>query len=86
MKISKIEVISNEEDIVYDLEVEGNHNYFVEDVLVHNCHGASSGSTKSKKDREKSGTIMRQVCDNCMNASWRFGFTGRRKLKKSHAA
>ena len=29
---------SGEEDHLYDLEVEGNHNYFVEGVLVSNCH------------------------------------------------
>jgi len=29
---------NKEYDYVYDLEVEDNHNYFVEDVLVHNCH------------------------------------------------
>ena len=29
---------------MYDLEVEGCHNYFVEGVLVHNCHALSSSS------------------------------------------
>lgn len=27
-------------DLVYNIEVEDNHNYFVDDVLVHNCHHA----------------------------------------------
>jgi hypothetical protein len=26
------------DDLVYNIEVDGNHNYFVNDVLVHNCH------------------------------------------------
>lgn len=26
------------DDLVYNIEVEGNHNYFVDGVLVHNCH------------------------------------------------
>lgn len=26
-------------DLVYNIEVEGNHNYFVDGILVHNCHG-----------------------------------------------
>lgn len=26
------------EGVVYNLEVEGNNNYFVDDILVHNCH------------------------------------------------
>lgn len=29
-------------DYVYNFEVEGNHNYFVNDVLVHNCHLANT--------------------------------------------
>lgn len=31
---------------VYNIEVEGNHNYFVEGVLVHNCHHAAAKSYK----------------------------------------
>jgi superfamily II DNA or RNA helicase len=31
---------------VYNLEVEGNHNYFVDDVLVHNCHHAVASTYK----------------------------------------
>jgi superfamily II DNA or RNA helicase len=62
--------------VVYDLEVEDNHNYYVESVLVHNCHGATGGDTSSKKKRTGGGTKMRQICDKCVNASWRFGLTG----------
>jgi len=29
---------------VYNIEVEGNHNYFVDNVLVHNCHHATNTS------------------------------------------
>ncbi len=29
---------------VYNLEVENHHNYFVEDILVHNCHHATAAS------------------------------------------
>lgn len=25
-------------EVVYDLEIEDNHNFFAEDILVHNCH------------------------------------------------
>lgn len=35
--IEKIEEITYN-DVVYDLNIQDNHNYFVEDVLVHNCH------------------------------------------------
>lgn len=31
---------------VYNLEVEGNHNYFVDGILVHNCHHASANTYK----------------------------------------
>ena len=30
-----------ESDYVYNIEVDGNHNYFVENILVHNCQNAS---------------------------------------------
>jgi superfamily II DNA or RNA helicase/intein/homing endonuclease len=29
---------SREDNYVYNIEVEDNHNYFVSDILVHNCH------------------------------------------------
>lgn len=29
---------------VYNIEVEGNHNYFADGILVHNCHHASASS------------------------------------------
>jgi superfamily II DNA or RNA helicase len=77
MKIKKISKKDNNEDVVYDLEVKDNHNYFVEDVLVHNCHGASSKTgDKTSKSKKSGGTVMRQICDLCSNATWRFGFTG----------
>ena len=34
-KIKKIEIISNED--VYDISVENNHNFFANNILVHNC-------------------------------------------------
>lgn len=33
-KITKEEVY---DDFVYDIEVEDNHNFYAENVLVHNC-------------------------------------------------
>ncbi len=38
---------------VYNLEVEDNNNYFAEDVLVHNCHHATSTSYKKVIDHFK---------------------------------
>lgn len=35
IKISKIEIIENED--VYDITVKNNHNFFANDILVHNC-------------------------------------------------
>jgi len=31
-------------DRVYNIEVEGNHNYFADGILVHNCHHAAAAS------------------------------------------
>ncbi len=35
---------------VYDLTVENNHNYFVNDILVHNCHHAVAGQWRNITD------------------------------------
>jgi superfamily II DNA or RNA helicase len=45
-------------------------------LFVDEVHGAGSGDKKSKAKRSNGGTIMRQICDNCSNAIWRFGCTG----------
>jgi len=45
-------------------------------LIVDEVHGAGSGSKTSKSKRANSGTIMRQICDDCFNAEWRFGCTG----------
>lgn len=37
-----------ESDTVYDITVEGNHNYFVNDVLVHNCGAFPKPSERTK--------------------------------------
>ena len=35
---------------VYNLEVEGNHNYFVDGILVHNCHHAATSTYRKVID------------------------------------
>lgn len=39
----------NNPEKVYDLTVENDHNYFAEDVLVHNCHSVKSPKSKRTK-------------------------------------
>ena len=36
-----VNIEKSETDYVYNIEVDGNHNYFVENILVHNCQNAS---------------------------------------------
>lgn len=36
--------------LVYNIEVEGNHNYFVGGILVHNCHHASASGYRTILD------------------------------------
>ena len=48
---------------VYNLEVEDNHNYFVNNVLVSNCHGAKAVS-------------VQDIAKKCINSDYRIGFTG----------
>jgi len=47
---------------VYNFEVEGNNNYFVDGILVHNCHHASAE------------TYYRAALNS--PASWRIGYSG----------
>ena len=64
MKIVKIDKIKrNQDEIVYDLEVADNHNYFVENVLVSNCHKVASENQISK--------IINKI-----HTPNKFGFTG----------
>lgn len=39
--------LSQEYVIMYDLEVEGDHNYIVDGILVHNCHALSNPAWQS---------------------------------------
>jgi superfamily II DNA or RNA helicase len=45
-------------------------------LIIDECHTAGSGDKKSKSKRANGGTVVRQICDNCTNATWRFGCTG----------
>lgn len=62
-KIKSIKIIPNEEKYVYNLEVQDNHNYFVNDILVSNCHLAKAQSLVS-------------ISKACINAKWRIGLSG----------
>ena len=45
-------------------------------LIVDEAHLAGASDQKSSKKRKSTGTQMRQICDKCVNASWRFGLTG----------
>jgi len=45
-------------------------------LIVDECHNSNSGDKSSNKKRKTSGTQVRQICDHCINAKWRFGLTG----------
>lgn len=63
MKIKKIESIENNEDVVYNLEVEDNHNYVVEDCVVSNCHTSTA-------------KVLSQIVTFCTNAKYKMGVSG----------
>ena len=57
--------IKNREDYVYDIEVEDNHNYFANNILVHNCKSPTSQQgkhllklNKAKFQIGMSGTLL----------------------------
>lgn len=61
-KVVKKEIINDLKD-VYDLEVEGNHNYISNGLISHNCKDPQSQQSKGLLKISK-------------NAKYRYGLTG----------
>lgn len=53
-------------DYVYNIGVADNHNYFVNDILVHNCHHLSTNAESVK---------MFEKCVNYFNARYKLGMS-----------
>jgi len=63
-KIKKIEIIKNK-DYVYDLEVEVNHRFFANKILVHNTDSIFMGSNKkSLEEAEKQGEELKDYIND----------------------
>jgi superfamily II DNA or RNA helicase len=62
IRVKKIHKIPYNGD-TYNLHVRDNHNYFCDNILVSNCHGAKSYE-------------VNLIGKKCINADHRFGFTG----------
>lgn len=43
-EVISVEEVEIEDNFVYDLEIEDNHNFFANDILVHNCHHIAADS------------------------------------------
>ena len=63
MKIKSITKIDRNREDVYNLEIEDNHNYFVEDILVSNCHQIKQGNEITNFIKKQDTSII-------------YGFTG----------
>ena len=63
MKIINIDRFKNTDDVTYDIEVEDNHNFYADNILVSNCH-------KIKPTNKISKIIAKIKTRN------RYGFTG----------
>lgn len=62
-EIKSIGTVKNSKKYVYNIEVEGNHNYLVNNnKLVSNCHHSASSS-------------IQRVLEACTNAYYRYGFS-----------
>jgi superfamily II DNA or RNA helicase len=61
-KILKIQKVKKS-NIVYNLHIEDNHNYFANNLLVKNCHGAKAKS-------------LTGILEKMSNTKYRFGTTG----------
>lgn len=60
--VSRVEIAKPE--VTYNLHVEDNHNYYANDVLVSNCHGA------------KASVLKDIITSSAKNIPHRFGLTG----------
>ena len=49
-KVVSKEKLEKKETFMFDIEVEDNHNYFAQSILVHNCDGMSSSYILDEKD------------------------------------
>lgn len=47
-KIQKIEIVNRNEEDVYNISVKDNHNYYVNNILVSNCHKLRRGNKANK--------------------------------------
>ncbi len=45
-------------DRVYNIEVEGNHNYFVDGILVHNCHHSTCAKVRRILQRQSRARLL----------------------------
>ena len=61
-----VRVKSNEYYTVYNIGVKDNNNYFVDDILVHNCHHLSTSAESVK---------MFEKCVNYFNARYKLGIS-----------
>lgn len=50
------EVLEKKQNYMFDIEVEDNHNYFAQSVLVHNCDGCSTSFILNEKDKYMVGS------------------------------
>jgi len=64
MKIKSIKTIPNKYENVYNLEVQDNHNYIVEDCVVSNCFSCESSIQ------------LQNIIGNCTNATMKIGVAG----------
>jgi superfamily II DNA or RNA helicase len=67
MKIKSIKKIDRCHEDVYNIEVEDNHNYYANDILVSNCHGLKT---------DKFGKAVIGLISKTANAHYRLGTTG----------
>ena len=56
----KVEGVTPENMLVYDIGVEDNHNFICENILVHNCHHIPAAT-------------MNNIAAQCKNAYYRIG-------------
>lgn len=63
--------LSQEYVIMYDLEVDGDHNYIIDGILVHNCHSLSNTAWQS---------LLKCLEEQLGNTVWEFCTTNPEKI------
>jgi phage terminase large subunit-like protein len=78
--VSSVVRLPSNSELVYDLEIEGNHNFFANGILVHNCHLAVFDDLIKSPEAIANPDIRNQMVSNHRNIIKPTRFDGARSI------